>query len=123
MEGPQRQAPADFELERQEAPRGEQQELDLQPRVERDTKTRDMIDDLEETQQIEELYAKDERETAVIRAEKERLKFESDLAELTGKVERKQEKTTADTRLQLLLPIVESDVKNIPKAFVLELKR
>ena len=123
MEGPQRQAPADFELEMQEAPRGVQQELDLQPRAERDTQTRDMIDDLEETQQIEELYAKDEREAAKIRAEKERIKFESDLAELTGAVERKQEKTSQDTRLQLLLPIVESDVKNIPKAFVLELKR
>jgi hypothetical protein len=123
MEGPQRQAPADFELEMQEAPRGVQQELDLQPRIERDTQTRDMIDDLEETQQIEELYAKDEREAAKIRAEKERIKFESDLAELTGAVERKQEKTSQDTRLQLLLPIVESDVKNIPKAFVLELKR
>ena len=123
IEGPQRQAPSDFELEMQEAPRGVQQELDLQPRAERDTKTRDMISDLEETQQIEEMYAKDERETAKVKAEKERLKFESDLAELTGKVERKQEKTTEDTRLQLLLPIVESDVKNIPKAFVLELKR
>lgn len=123
IEGPQRQAPADFELEMQEAPRGVQQELDLQPRTERDTQTRDMIADLEETQQIEELYAKDEREAAKIRAEKERLKFESDLAELTGKMERKQEKTSEDTRLQLLLPIVESDVKNIPKAFVTELKR
>ena len=86
--------------------------------VKRDDQTRDMIDELE-TQQVEELYAKDERTAA----EKERLKFESDLAELTGKMERKQEKTSEDTRLQLLLPIVESDVKNIPKAFVTELKR
>ena len=99
------------------------------PTVERDTQTRDMIDELE-SQQIEELQKADEeakvrvsREEARAVAEKERMKFESDLAELTGKVERKQEKTTEDTRLQLLLPIVESDVKNIPKAFVLELKR
>ena len=84
----------------------------------RDTQTRDMIDELE-TQQIEELQEADEK----TKAEKERLKFESDLAELTGRVERKQEKTTEDTRLQLLLPIVESNVKNIPKAFVQELKR
>jgi hypothetical protein len=88
----------------------------------RDTQTRDMIDELE-SQQVEELYARDERETAKAKAEKERLKFESDLAELTGKMETKQEKTTGDTRLQLLLPIVESDIKNIPKAFVSELKR
>ena len=123
IEGPQRQAPADFELEMQEAPRGVQQELDLQPRAERDTQTRDMIADLEETQQIEELYAKDEREAAKIRAEKERLKFESDLAELTGKVERKQEKTSEDNRLQILLPIVEAKANNIRKVFVQALKR
>jgi len=96
---------------------------------ERDTQTRDMIDELE-TQQIEELQKADEeakargtREEARAIAEKERQKFESELAELTGAVERKQEKTSQDTRLQLLLPIVESDVKNIPKAFVTELKR
>ena len=100
-----------------------------EPTVERDTQTRDMIDELE-TAQIEELQKADEeaktratREEAKAKAEKERLKFESDLAELTGRVERKQEKTTEDTRLQLLLPIVESEVKNIPKAFVQTLKR
>jgi hypothetical protein len=90
--------------------------------VKRDGQTRDMIDELE-SQQVEELYAKDERAVAKAKAEKERLKFESDLAELTGKMESKQTKTTEDTRLQLLLPIVESNVKNIPKAFVQELKR
>jgi hypothetical protein len=93
-----------------------------EPTAERDTQTRDMIDELE-SQQIEELYAKDEREGARAKAEKERLKFESDLAELTGQMDRKQEKTTEDTRLQLLLPIVESNVKNIPKVFVQALKR
>ena len=68
-----------------------------EPTVERDTQTRDMIDELE-TAQIEELQKADEeaktratREEAKAKAEKERLKFESDLAELTGKVERKQE--------------------------------
>jgi hypothetical protein len=122
IEGPQRQAPADFELQAQEAPRGEQQELDLQPRVERDTKTRDMIDDLEETQQIEGMYAEDDRAAAKVRAEKERLKFESDLAELTGRVEAKQTKTTQDKRLELLLPIVESNISNIPKTFDLALR-
>jgi hypothetical protein len=122
IEGPQRQAPADFELQAQEAPRGEQQELDLQPRVERDTKTRDMIDDLEETQQIEGMYAEDERAAAKVRAEKERLKFESDIAELTGRVENKQTKTTQDARLELLLPIVESNISNIPKTFDLALR-
>jgi hypothetical protein len=89
---------------------------------ERDTQTRDMIDELE-TKQTEELLAQDQRVTQQSKAERERLKFESDLAELTGRIDRKQEKTTADTRLQLLLPIVESNVKNIPKAFVQILKR
>jgi hypothetical protein len=89
---------------------------------ERDTQTRDMIDELE-AQQVEELYAKDEREAAKTKAEKERLKFESDIAELTGQLDRKREKTTEDTRLQLLLPIIESDIKNIPKVFVQTLKR
>jgi hypothetical protein len=93
-----------------------------EPTAERDTQTRDMIDELE-SQQVEELYAKDERETNKAKAEKERLKFESDLAELSGRLESKQTKTTEDNRLQLLLPIVESDVKNIPKVFVQELKR
>jgi hypothetical protein len=103
--------------------------VDEEVAPERDTQTRDMIDELE-NQQIEELQKADEeaktratREEAKAKAEKERLKFESELAELTGKVERKQEKTSEDTRLQLLLPIVESEVKNIPKAFVQTLKR
>jgi hypothetical protein len=87
----------------------------------RDTQTRDMVDELE-TQQIEEMQAGEERETAEAKTEKERLKFESDLAELTGQVESKQKKTTEDSRLQLLLPVIESGVKNIPKIFALKLK-
>jgi hypothetical protein len=83
-----------------------------------DTRTQDMIDELE-TQQIEELQKADEG----AKAEKERLKFESDLAELTGRVERKQEKTSADNRLQILLPIVEAKANNIRKVFVQALKR
>lgn len=104
------------------APATEEIKAAQEPTVERDTQTRDIIDELE-SQQVEELYAQDERETVKTKAEKERLRFESELAELTGTMERKQEKTSQDTRLQLLLPIVESNVKNIPKAFVLELKR
>lgn len=93
-----------------------------EPAAERDTQTRDMIDELE-TRQIEEMQQKDQEAARKTTAEKERLKFESDLAELTGKIDRKQTKTTEDTRLQLLLPIIESNVKNIPKVFVQELKR
>jgi CRISPR/Cas system CMR subunit Cmr4 (Cas7 group RAMP superfamily) len=90
----------------------------------KDTQTRDMIDELE-SQQLEQLQKADEeakvrgtREEARAIAEKERLKFESELAELTGALERKQEKTSQDTRLQLLLPIVESDVKNTRRVVV-----
>ena len=100
-----------------------------EPAAQRDTQTRDMIDELE-SQQIEELQRADEetaargtQEEARAKAEKERLKFESDLAELTGRVERKQEKTTEDNRLQLLLPIIEKGVSNVPKVFVQALKR
>jgi hypothetical protein len=96
---------------------------------ERDTQTRDMIDELE-TQQIQELEAEDQstklrEELSVQKAEaqQQRLKLESDIAELDGQIQAKEQKTTEDKRLQLLLPIVESDVKNIPKVFVNELKR
>ena len=104
------------------APATEEVKAAEAPTVGRDTQTRDMIDELE-SQQVEELYAKDKQETAKVKAEKERLKFESDLAELAGSLESKQTKTAENTRLQLLLPIIESNVKNIPKVFVTELKR
>lgn len=84
----------------------------------RDTETRDLIDELETTQ-----IAEMEAEDAASKAERERLKFESDLAELGGRLEAKQTKTTQDERLSLLLPVIDSDVKNIPKAFVQTLKR
>jgi len=76
------------------------------------------VDDL-----INEMYAEDARKAEKAKAEKERLKFESDLAELDGRIKAKEERTTQDKRLELLLPIVESDVGNIPKAFVQTLKR
>lgn len=85
---------------------------------ERDTETRDLIDELETTQ-IAEMEAKD----AASKAERERLKFESDLAELTGRLDAKQTKTTQDERLGLLLPIIESPKQpNIPKEFIKALK-
>ena len=85
---------------------------------EQDVRTRDMIDELESAQ-IAELEA----EVPAAAAEKERLKFESDLAELNGRLEAKEKKTTEDKRLAVLLPLVESDVPNLPKAFVKTLKR
>ena len=127
IQGPEPQAPADFELETQEAPRGEQQELDLQAPVERDTQTMDMITDLEETQQIEEMVAQDEAAArdrqAKADAEKARLKFESDLAETDARVQKAREKGSEETRLELLLPIVDKPDVNIPKLFAKELKR
>lgn len=83
----------------------------------RDVATRDMIDELE-TADIERMVAQDTANTA--RAE--RMKLESAIAELDGQIKAKQEKTTQDKRLELLLPLVESDVKNIPKMFVRALK-
>jgi hypothetical protein len=100
-----------------------------EPTAERDTQTRDMIDELE-TAQIEELEAEEqsarlrkELETQKAEAKQERLKMESDIAELDGRIKAKEQKTTEDKRLGLLLPIIESEVKNIPKAFVQSLKR
>lgn len=85
---------------------------------ERDTQTRDLVDELE-TAQIGEMEAAD----VASKAEQERLKFESDLAELTGRLEAKQTKTSQDNRLELLLPIIESPKQgNIPKEFVRALK-
>lgn len=88
-----------------------------EPAPARDTRTRDMIEE-SETAEIEKLMAKDE----AAGAQKQRMQLESDLAELTGRLEAKRTKTTQDKRLELLLPLVESDVKNIPKLFVRTLK-
>ena len=100
-----------------------------EPSTGRDERTRDMIDELE-TADAERMVEEDKSaelrkvlEEDKAKAEKQRLKFESDLAELDGRIKAKEEKTTQDTRFALLLPIVESDVKNIPKAFVQTLKR
>jgi len=85
----------------------------------RDVKTRDLVDELETTQ-IVEMEAAD----VASKAERERLKFESDIAELTGRLEAKQTKTTQDSRLELLLPIIESPKQpNIPKEFIKALKK
>ena len=96
---------------------------------ERDTETRDFIDEME-TADIDRMVEEDKSaelrkmlEEDKAKAEKTRLKFESDLAELNGRLKAKEEKTAQDRRLEVLLPIIESDVQNIPKAFVRELKR
>lgn len=95
----------------------------------RDTETRDFIDEME-TADINRMMEEDKSaelrkmlEEDKAKAEKTRLKFESDLAELNGRLKAKEEKTAQDRRLEVLLPIIESDVPNIPKAFVRELKR
>jgi hypothetical protein len=96
---------------------------------ERDTQTRDMIDELE-TAQIKEMEEADksaqlrgllQEDTA--KTERERQKFESDLAELSGRIEAKAEKTTQDRRLEVLLPLIDTNVTNIPQVFARELKR
>ena len=59
----------------------------------------------------------------VLELDKLKLKFESDLSELEGRLEAKDIKTIQDKRLELLLPIVEdSENKNIPKEFIKTLK-
>ena len=104
----------------------------------RDERQPDLIDILEE-QQIAELErvqklepivgAENEAEIQRIRdrnaaeIERSRLKFESDLAELDGRIQAKEEKTTEEKRLAILLPIAEAvDPGNIPKKFVQALK-
>jgi hypothetical protein len=53
-----------------------------------------------------------------------RLKFESDLAEMDDKINRKEQKTSEDRRLQVLLPMISNpDIKNVEAAFQAELKR
>lgn len=57
-------------------------------------------------------------------SETERLKFESDLAELDDTINRKEQKTSEDRRLQVLLPMISNpDIKNVGAAFQAELKR
>jgi hypothetical protein len=56
--------------------------------------------------------------------ETERLKFESDLAELDDKINRKEQRTSEDRRLQVLLPMISNpDIKDVGAAFKAELKR
>ena len=57
-------------------------------------------------------------------SETERLKFESDLAELDSSIAAKEKKSTEDRRLQILLPLISNpDVKDVGAAFQAELKR
>lgn len=59
----------------------------------------------------------------VLELDKLKLKFESDLSELEGRLEAKDIKTIQDKRLELLLPIIEdSENRNIPKEFIKTLK-
>jgi hypothetical protein len=88
-----------------------------------DTQTRDMIDELE-NKQLEQLQKADDQEATKAEAEKARLKFESDLAEMDDRINRKEQKSTEDSRLQVLLPMISNpDVKDVGAAFQAELKR
>lgn len=88
-------------------------------KVVRDDRTRDMIEEAE-TADIKRMVAEEE----AVPREKERLKFESDLAEIDGRLQAKQEKTAEDNRMAVLLPIIEDPkVQNIGPAFQAELRR
>ena len=57
-------------------------------------------------------------------SETARLKFESDLAEMDDKINRKEQKTSEDRRLQVLLPMISNpEIKDVGAAFKAELKR
>lgn len=106
------------------APREAAAEPEAEP-VSRDTQTRDMIDELE-TADIEGLLAQTDvtpEDTTAQDVETAKLKFESDMAELAGRIEANKEKTTQEKRLQILLPIVEAfEPGNIPRKFINALK-
>lgn len=88
-----------------------------------DPRQRDMINESEDAQ-LREMEAQQQAQQSKATAEQARLKFESDLETLDNSIEAKRKKTTEDTRLQILLPIVASPViENIEPAFVAELKR
>jgi hypothetical protein len=90
-----------------------------EPSTARDERTRDMIEEME-TADIKRMVAEEE----AVPREKERLKFESDLAEIDGRLQAKQEKTKEENRLAILLPIIEDPkVQNIGPAFQAELRR
>ena len=69
--------------------------------------------------------AADERTAAEDKAkETERLKFESGLAELDDLINRKEQKSTQERRLQILLPMISNpEIQNVGAAFQAELKR
>ena len=117
-----------FELQAQERDLQAEQQMELPLEVApeepvRDERQPDLIDMLEEQQlaEIERVQklepivgAENEAEIQRIRdrnaaeIERAQLKFESDMAELAGRIESRQEKTTQEERLSLLLPIVEA---------------
>lgn len=88
---------------------------------ERDQYTRDLVDEAE-TAQIEEMLAAEAAPEVTVDPERERLQFESDIAELDGQIQAKEQKSTEDARLALLLPLIENDISNLPRAFAKELK-
>ena len=100
---------------------------------------RDMVDESEQAQ-IDDMMRADKiaptiaakneaeiqkvREDNAAKQEQTRLKFESDLAEIDGKVKAAEVKTAEDKRLELLLPILaDAQIKNIPGVFKRELLR
>jgi len=86
----------------------------------------EMIAGEKNQQEVERVQkAAEERKAAEDKAsETERLKFESDLAELDDKINRKEQKSTEDRRLQVLLPMISNpDIKDVGAAFQAELKR
>lgn len=137
--GPPAPAPSDFALEIQEPSRQMELPLEMAPeKPVKDERQPDLIDLLEE-QQLAELDRVQKMEPIIggqnkaevkriqdrnaAEVNKARLKFESDLAELDGRIQAKEEKTAEEKRLSILLPIAEAVVPgNIPKLFVKELK-
>ena len=69
-----------------------------------------------EIERVQEARKKSE-EAARAEAEKVRLRFESDLESVNARLQDTQNKTTEQTRMAILLPIIESDTKNIPREF------
>ena len=86
----------------------------------------EMIADEKNQKEVDRVkQAADERKATEDKAsETARLKFESDLAEMDDKINRKEQKTSEDRRLQVLLPMINNpDIKNVGAAFRAELKR
>jgi hypothetical protein len=123
MQGPQ--PPAAPEEVTPAAPIKDERQLDLIDLLEEQ-----QIAELDRVQKMEPIVgAQNEAEVKRIQErnaaelDQARLKFESDLAELDGRIQAKEQKTAEEKRLSILLPIVEAEVPgNIPKLFVKALK-